>query len=157
MRNSTLWVPLYFFLLLLITINFKNNGWWWVIFGACTAIITDFVSSSIIKQNIIRIRPCNDPDIASWVRVLVGYRPQSSSFTSSHAANHFGIATYYFITLKEKFKWWPYLFFFWAFSISIAQVYVGVHYPIDITCGALIGILIGYLCGRSFNKQFILT
>jgi membrane-associated phospholipid phosphatase len=33
-------------------------------------------------------------------------------------------------------------------------VYVGVHYPLDITCGALIGILIGYLCGKSFNRNY---
>jgi membrane-associated phospholipid phosphatase len=154
LRNSTLWVPLYLFLILFGLINFKKTGWWWVIFGACTAIVTDFVSSQLIKGNIMRIRPCNDPAIADWVRVLVGYRPQSSSFTSSHATNHFGIATYFFITLKQKFKGWPLLFFIWAFAVSFAQVYVGVHYPLDITCGAFIGILIGYLCGKSFNKNF---
>jgi membrane-associated phospholipid phosphatase len=157
LRNSILWVPLYFFFILFITTNFKKNGWWWVIFAICTAIITDFVSSSIIKQNIIRLRPCNDPAIASWVKVLVSYKPKSSSFTSSHAANHFGLATYLFVTLKEKFKGWPALFFIWAFFISLAQVYVGVHYPLDITCGALIGILIGYLCAKSFNKSFALV
>jgi membrane-associated phospholipid phosphatase len=154
LRNSTMWVPLYLFLLLFAAVNYKKTGWWWIIFALCTAILTDFVSSTIIKQNIIRIRPCNDPAIADWVRVLVGYRPQSSSFTSSHAANHFGIAMFLFITLKDKVGKWPFLFFLWAFSISFAQVYVGVHYPLDVTCGALIGILIGYLCGKSFNRNF---
>jgi undecaprenyl-diphosphatase len=84
----------------------------------------------------------------------VGYRPQSSSFTSSHAANHFAMATYLYSTLKEKQGKWPLVFFFWAFIISYAQVYVGVHYPIDVTCGALIGILIGYLSGKSFNRTY---
>jgi membrane-associated phospholipid phosphatase len=41
--------------------------------------------------------------------------------------------------------------------ISFAQVYVGVHYPLDVTCGGLIGILIGYLSGKSFNKNYGLT
>ncbi len=154
LRNSNMWIPLYFFLVLLVTINFKKTGLWWVIFAACTVILTDFVSSSIIKHNIIRLRPCNEPDFASWIHVLVGYRPQSSSFTSSHATNHFGMATFLYLTLKTRFKTWPFLFFFWAFSISFAQVYVGVHYPIDITCGGLIGILIGYLSGKSFNKNY---
>jgi undecaprenyl-diphosphatase len=84
----------------------------------------------------------------------VGYRPQSSSFTSSHAANHFGMAIFLYLTLKNDFGKWPLLFFLWAFSISFAQVYVGVHYPLDVTCGALIGILIGYLCGKSFNRNY---
>lgn len=157
LRNAVTWVPLYFFLILFGIINFKKNGWWWVIFAVCTVVITDFTSSKLIKENIMRLRPCNNPDIASWVRVLVGYKPQSSSFTSSHAANHFGIATYFFLTLKKRFYGWPALFFIWAFSICFAQVYVGVHYPIDVIAGALVGILIGYLCSKSFNKQFTLT
>jgi undecaprenyl-diphosphatase len=84
----------------------------------------------------------------------VGYRPQSSSFTSSHAANHFGMAMFIYTTFKTRFPKWPALFFVWAFLISFAQVYVGVHYPLDITAGALIGILIGYLSGRSFNRTY---
>jgi membrane-associated phospholipid phosphatase len=154
LRNSAMWVPLYIFLLLFAVINYKKTGWWWIIFMACTAILTDFVSSTIIKHNIIRIRPCNDLAIADWVRVLVGYRPGSSSFTSSHAANHFGIAMFLYLTLKKQFGKWPMVFFLWAFSISFAQVYVGVHYPLDVTCGAIIGILIGYLSGKSFNRNY---
>ena len=154
LRNSNLWYPLYLLLLLLVTINFKKTGWWWVLFAAGTVILTDFVSSAIVKPNIFRLRPCHEPDFASWINVLVGYRPQSSSFTSSHAANHFGMAMFLYSTLKTRFKKWPVLFFLWAFSISFAQVYVGVHYPIDIICGGLIGILIGYLSGKSFNKNY---
>ena len=154
LRNSNLWYPLYLLLLLLVTINFKKTGWWWVLFAAGTVILTDFVSSAIVKPNIFRLRPCHEPDFASWINVLVGYRPQSSSFTSSHAANHFGMAMFLYFTLRTRFKKWPVLFFLWAFSISFAQVYVGVHYPIDIICGGLIGILIGYLSGKSFNKNY---
>ena len=154
LRNSNLWYPLYLLLLLLVTINFKKTGWWWVLFAAGTVILTDFVSSAIVKPNIFRLRPCHEPDFASWINVLVGYRPQSSSFTSSHAANHFGMAMFLYSTLKTRFKKWPVLFFLWAFSISFSQVYVGVHYPIDIICGGLIGILIGYLSGKSFNKNY---
>jgi membrane-associated phospholipid phosphatase len=154
LRNSEMWYPLYLFLILFVIVNFKKTGWWWILFAVGTIIICDFVSSKIIKENIIRLRPCNDPDIASWIHVLVGYRPQSSGFTSSHATNHFGIAMFLYLTLKRHYKTWPALFFFWAFSISFAQVYVGVHYPFDVICGGAIGILIGYLSGKSFNKNY---
>lgn len=153
LRNAEMWYPLYLFLVLFVAVNYKKNGLWWIVFAAGTIILCDFVSSGILKNNIIRLRPCNEPDIASWVHVLVGYRPQSSSFTSSHAANHFGMATFFYLTLKTRFKKWPVFFFLWAFAISFAQVYVGVHYPLDILCGGLIGILIGYLSGRSFNRN----
>jgi membrane-associated phospholipid phosphatase len=154
LRNSLVWYPLYLFLLLAVLINYKKTGWWWLLFAVCTVILSDYISSGIIKENIIRLRPCNDPSIADWVRVLVGYRPQSSSFTSSHAANHFALAMFIYMTFKKHFTKWPAVFFLWAFSISFAQVYVGVHYPLDITCGALIGILIGYLTGKLFNKNY---
>jgi membrane-associated phospholipid phosphatase len=154
LRTAETWYPLYLFLFLLIGVNFKKTAFWWILLTIGTVILTDFVSSNLMKQNIIRLRPCNEPSIASWVHVLVGYRPQSSSFTSSHAATHFGMAMFFYLTLKTHFGNWPLIFFFWAFSISFAQVYVGVHYPLDIICGGLIGILIGYLSGKSFNKSY---
>ena len=154
MRNSYLWDPFYLFMVLLIAVNFKKTAWIWILFGAGTAILTDFVSSHIIKENNWRLRPCNNPDFESWINILVGYRPQNSSFTSSHAANHFGLAMFLYLTLKNSFGRWTLLFFLWAFLISIAQVYVGVHYPLDITAGAMIGILIGYLSGWSFNRTY---
>ena len=154
LRNSEAWFPLYLFLLLLILCNYKKTGWWWVGFAAGTVILTNFISSGLIKENLWRVRPCNNPEFSSWINILVGYRPQSSSFTSSHAANHFGMAVFLYLTLRDHFNKWPMLFFIWAAGISFAQVYVGVHYPLDVVCGAMIGILIGYLSGRSFNRNY---
>ncbi|HTS44574.1 MAG TPA: phosphatase PAP2 family protein, partial [Puia sp.] len=58
-----------------------------------------------------------------------------------------------FITLKQTGSWW-WLVFLWAFFISYAQVYVGVHYPLDVTCGAILGCGIGYAMNTFFQKQF---
>jgi len=157
LRNATAWVPLYFFLGLFLLANYKKTGWWCIIFAAATVILTNYVSSNLIKENIPRLRPCNNPDLASWLRVLVPYRPQSSSFVSSHAANHFSMATFLYIALKDEIGKWAYLFFFWAASICYAQMYVGVHYPIDVASGALVGFIIGYLAGTLFNKKFALA
>ena len=152
-RIAEFWVPLYFFLLLFAVINFQVKGWQWFLIAGLTAIITNFISSDLIKQNIHRLRPCNNPAIADWVRVvMVKYRPQSSSFTSSHAANHFGIAMYLFTTLKNICGKWMGLFFVWAFCICYAQMYVGVHYPLDILGGTIIGLGIGFITGKLFNK-----
>ncbi len=159
LRNSLMWAPLYLFLIVFTVSNFKKNGWWWILFVLCTVTLSDLTSSRLIKENVMRLRPCNDADLSSWLRVLVGYRPQSSSFTSSHATNHFAVASFIYITFKnnpllQPFKNWLLLLFFWAFSICYAQVYVGVHYPVDVACGALIGILIGYLPGKFFNRHY---
>jgi undecaprenyl-diphosphatase len=77
----------------------------------------------------------------------------SFSFTSSHAANHFGMATFASITFYSTFKRYIFLTYLWAFFISYAQVYVGVHYPLDVLGGAAIGTLAGVLTASVFNKQ----
>ncbi len=156
LRNSVVWAPLYIFLILFTVINYKKTGWWWVLFAIITVSITDTISSKIIKENIIRLRPCNDTLLASWINILVGYKPQSSSFTSSHATNHFGLAMYVYVTYKNlKLNHnYAFLLFIWAFLICYAQVYVGVHFPFDVLCGAILGIFIGYLPAKLFNNKF---
>ena len=155
LRNSDMWVPLYFFLLLFGLFNFKKTAWRWVIAAVITAALSDFISSDIIKPNLFRLRPCNDPAIAGWLRILPGiYLPQSSSFTSSHATNHFAMALFFYATLKRHIGNWAWLFFIWAVLICYAQMYVGVHYPFDILGGALVGLLIGYTTSYIFNKKW---
>jgi len=74
------------------------------------------------------------------------------SFTSSHATNHFALAVFIFLTLG-KLGWyfrWP--FILWATIIAYSQVYVGVHFPLDIISGAILGTLIGFILAILFNR-----
>ncbi len=152
-RQAEFWIPFYLFLLVLALVNFGRKGLWWSATLIMTAIISDLCSSTIMKNLIFRTRPCRNPELADQVRILVNYCPQSSSFTSSHACNHFAIAFFIFITLNQTGSW-RWLLFLWALIISYAQVYVGVHFPLDVFGGALIGSTIGYLMSFFFKKQF---
>ena len=152
-RESYLWLPFYFFLILFTTINYKTKGWYWVLFFILNAMLSDFVSSTLIKENFIRLRPCHDPSLADKVRFLVSYCPVSSSFTSSHAANHFAATMFIFTTFKKPVSPYWSLLFLWAFFISYAQVYVGVHFPLDIFCGAILGLILGYIPAKIFNNR----
>jgi len=152
MRESLFWIPLYAFLLLFVTINFGARGWWWVLGVVLTAALSDIVSSQIIKQTVMRTRPCQDADVSTQLRFFINYCPGSSSFTSSHATSHFAQAMFFYLTLRSVTKWSA-LFFLWAFIIAYTQVYVGVHYPFDVFCGAVLGCLIGLLMAKMFYKQ----
>ena len=152
-RNANFWLPLYLFLLIFALLNIKNSGWF-ILLILCTAALTDVLSSHIIKNHIFRLRPCRDPSLLGTVRVLVFYCPQSSGFTSSHAANHFGLATFASITLYPYAGKWIYLTFLWAFLIIYAQLYVGVHYPIDVLGGALVSVVAGLLASRIYQKNW---
>ncbi len=151
LRNTEFWAPLYIFFIAFAITNFKSKGWLWVLFFIATVTLTDTISSKVIKENIWRSRPFDNPAIAEWVRVLVS-RPGNSSFTSSHAANHFGMAAYIVFTLKATWGRWVYFFYLWAAIVCLAQVYVGVHFPIDLFCGGLVGFCIGFVMAKAFNK-----
>src|SRR6185312_1492449 len=153
MRQAELWVPFYLFLLVFGLVNFGKKALWWSATLIMTAIISGLVSSSIIKNTIFRLRPCRNPDLADQVRGLVKYCPKSSGCTSSHACNHFALAFFIFLTFNQpgSSRW---LLFLWAFLISYAQVYVGVHYPLDILGGTIAGSSIGYLMSIFYKKQF---
>jgi undecaprenyl-diphosphatase len=152
-RDANTWVPLYLFLLVFILLNFGWKAWPWILFVVLTATLTDQVSSQLFKDWFNRPRPCRDPLLMYQVRLLLNRCPSSASFTSSHAANHFGAACYLYFTLKPYIKKWGYLFFVWAATVSYGQVYVGVHYPLDILGGAVLGSLIGYGSASFFNRR----
>src|ERR1051326_4293768 len=105
-RNPMDWAPLYLFLLVFALLNFKAKGAWWCLFFVATAALTDLAGTYIFKHNIIRLRPCVDPDFYYRVRLLVDHCSYGSSFVSNHAANHFGMAIFFYITMKPVIGKW---------------------------------------------------
>ena len=151
-RETLFWFPLYLFLFIFIMMNYRKTGIWWVVGVLVTAGISDFISSSVIKELVFRTRPCQDLQVADSLRFFINYCPQSSSFTSSHATSHFAQAMFFYLTLRNTGRYWG-LAFAWAFLIAYGQVYVGVHYPSDVIAGSLIGCGLGIMTSWVFNKQ----
>lgn len=83
-----------------------------------------------------RPRPFLVLDISPLIQVSAA----SKSFPSDHAALAFFIA--YLLSRHNK-KWhWAYIL---ALLVAIGRVAVGVHYPLDILGGAVVGLSFGYL------------
>lgn len=154
LRHSTSWAPLYLFMLVLVLLNFKIKGLWWAVLFLSTVALTDMTGNYVFKHGFERLRPCNDPEFYLNVRLLLNHCGGGYSFISNHAANHFGMAAFFFITFRHLFKRWTWIAMFWAVMIGYAQVYVGVHYPLDVFCGALLGLAFGITTGSFFNKRF---
>lgn len=153
MRYPLNWAPLYLFLAAFALLNYKGKGAWWILFFVVTIPLTDMTGNYIFKKGFERIRPCGDPDFFFHVRLLVDHCSTGFSFVSNHAANHFGLATFFFLTTRPLLKKWASIAFVWAGLVALAQVYVGIHYPSDILAGALLGVLFGSLTGTLFNKR----
>src|SRR3984957_12270095 len=75
-REAEFWVPFYLFLLVFITLNFGKRGWLWSLYLPMTVIISDLISSNLIKNHLVfRLRPCNNPLWADSMRFLANYCP----------------------------------------------------------------------------------
>ena len=156
LRNKYTWMPLYMFLLSFLLINFKKKGLFLVLALALTIGMADATSSHLIKKTVKRLRPCKVIERPADMNLLVpcgsGY-----SFPSSHATNHFAIAVFLSLTLGKIFRWVRLPLLLWAASIALAQVYVGLHFPLDVTVGALLGSLTGWVGYRCFKQFFVLN
>lgn len=152
-REANAWIPLYLFLVVFAVLNFKKKALPWIGFVVLTLVLTDQLSSTLIKNWVARPRPCRDEFLAGQVRLILNNCSGGYSFPSSHATNHFGFAVFVFCTLGPILKKWAYVFLLWAASICYGQVYVGVHYPLDVFCGAVLGSLVGYAMAAFYKKR----
>ena len=104
---------------------------------AVTAVIISDALTQALRELIGRPRPfiaLND------VRLLVG-KSRSFSFPSGHAANMFAAATVLTAIFQRKFV--GIILLAVAFLVAWSRIHVGVHYPIDVTAGAIIGAACG--------------
>lgn len=153
-RDKLFWTPLYLFVALFVLSNGGRNAWWWITGMICTVALTDLTGTYAFKHVFERLRPCQDPTLGFQVRMLLNTCSNGFSFVSNHAANHFGLATFFFMTLRPWLKSTAWIAFAWAGLVAYAQVYVGVHFPLDVLSGAVVGLIWGYLMGHAFNKRY---
>ena len=151
LRNKYTWIPLYIIIIAEAIKTHKLKGFYLVLFLAAAVGLADFGSASILKPTFNRTRPCNDVYVQANLisRVPCG---SGKSFPSTHASDHFAVALFLITIFYKKWKLILPIGLFWAASICFAQVYVGVHFPSDVTFGMLFGSLIGLLFAKLFLK-----
>ncbi|MEO7212797.1 phosphatase PAP2 family protein [Mucilaginibacter sp.] len=151
MRNPGFWIPLYIFIIAFCIYRYKKQGAVLVLILALAAGFADFTSATIIKKQVQRARPCRDAvtsqTVISRVPCGTGY-----SFPSTHATDHFALAAFLCCLFYRRWKWAGITALIWAAIICFAQVYVGVHYPVDVVAGGLYGALVGWLFALGFRK-----
>jgi undecaprenyl-diphosphatase len=81
------------------------------------------------------------PFVADPGARVIGGKPDDASFPSSHSANAFAAAYVLSRALPSARLAWLIL----AALIAVSRVYLGVHYPLDVGVGALIGLACGAL------------
>jgi undecaprenyl-diphosphatase len=142
MTNTFSWLPLYLFLVYLIIKDYRKEAWTVLLGIAVSILLSDQITSSLMKPYFARLRPSHDPTLAAMIHLVDGYKGGKYGFASSHAANTFGLTTFFWLLFGSKRKWMMILFV-WAALVTYTRLYLGVHYPGDVLVGALIGVLSG--------------
>lgn len=144
LSNKYLWTPLYLFLIYLLIKHKKKDFYIPLIGVLIVLLITDQTTATLMKPYFARLRPCHEPAFAGLVQII-GDCKGKFGFASGHAANSFGLATFFVFWLSTP---WSKVLFVWAMLVAYSRVYLGVHYPLDIFTGAAIGIIAGYCMTR---------
>lgn len=137
--KTQMWVPM---ILVLLWLSWRRGSMATVLIVvaiALTVLISDQVSSSIIKPLAARLRPSHDPSLTSSIELVNNYRGGLYGFVSSHAANSVGTASLVIMIFRHRAV--TIVMALWAALVSYCRIYEGVHFPGDILGGAVIGLL----------------
>ena len=145
------WAPLYLLLIYWTVKQYGKRCWWVFLAVGVVVLCSDQLSAHVCKPFFQRLRPCYNPDLQDLIYLPKGMAGGRYGFVSSHAANTFGVAAFLTPALRKYRPWAAIVLYLWAFISSYSRIYIGYHYPGDILCGALLGIMIGLILWKVFQ------
>jgi len=112
--------------------NIKNNFLILILYPLLSAAISRIVIAGAIRLIYFRPRPF----LTHAVNQLINHSSNEGSFPSGHASFYFALATAIYLTNKKL----GIIYFIIAILMGLSRIFTGIHYPLDILAGAIIGI-----------------
>ena len=147
------WIPLYLLLIGVLVWRYRKpvmtSVKWLQKVPACVVIIAmiglavgaaDFIASGILKELVARPRPTRVPELEGMLHLVNGYRSGRYGFVSSHAANTMVCALLFSMIWRNKIATVGLML--WVAANCYSRMYLGVHYPLDILGGLMVGCLV---------------
>ena len=147
------WIPLYLLLIGLLVWRYRKpvmtSVKWLQKVPACVVMIAmiglavgaaDFIASGILKELVARPRPTRVPELEGVLHLVNGYRSGRYGFVSSHAANTMVCALLFSMIWRNKITTIGLML--WVAANCYSRMYLGVHYPLDILGGLMVGCLV---------------
>lgn len=112
-------------------------------------VLSLLVCNLILKNLVARIRPC---DVKAGFELLIAH-PSGFSFPSGHSASSFAAATAIFMCGRRLGAAALVL----AALIAFSRLYLFVHYPTDVLCGAILGVALGIIAAVTVKRLYPLV
>ena len=152
LTTATTWIPLYLSLFYVVLKSNTTVRDILLVVGAAglCVLLAGTVDDTIVKPLVARWRPGRDPEIGMLIDTVDGYRGGNYGFFSAHAANTFSIALFFSLLIRRCL----FVVAMMAYSLinCYTRLYLGVHYPGDITVGLIWGALVGYTVYRLHRR-----
>ncbi|MGY6561587.1 MAG: phosphatase PAP2 family protein [Luteibaculaceae bacterium] len=143
--QQNFWIPVYLLFLFFAFKEFGFKGLLWIVaLVALVITLSDQTSVKLFKNVFERYRPCHNETFGHLVHTVKNHCGGKFGFISSHATNYFAVAAFITGIHKSISTSTKVFIFLWAVLIAYSRIYLGVHYPADVTVGALWGVSIGY-------------
>ena len=148
------WIPLYVVLFIVVMRNNETMMQIGLVVGAALLCIlfADGFADGIIKPLAERWRPSNDPLVKYSVQVVDNLRMKDYSFCSAHAANTMSIAVFFSLLVRSRML--TITMIVWSLVNCWTRLYLGVHYPLDIATGLLLGSVVGFLVYLFYHRMY---
>lgn len=152
LTNALTWIPLYLSLLYVVIKTNRNVREVLMILlaaGLCV-LLAGTIDDEIVKPLVARWRPGHDPEIGHLVDTVNGYRGGKYGFFSAHASNTFSLAVFFSLLMRQRLLTIGLVS--WSLVNCWTRMYLGVHFPGDITVGLIWGGLMGWLVYRIYLR-----
>lgn len=120
-----------------------------LVFTALLITVTDQLSN-FFKYGVQRLRPCYDLEVNGIMRLVKNSCGGKFGYFSAHAANATAVAFFFTYLLKSKFRYIGIFLMVWAFLVAYSRIYIGVHFPLDVLSGMVIGLIMSWLFAKLY-------
>ena len=141
-------IPVYALLLFLILKYFGIKRTLVILVFVALLITSTDQLANFFKYGVQRLRPCYEEGIFEAMRLVKSSCGGKFGYFSAHAANSFALASFFGLLLRPQLKYVGLILILWAGFVAYSRIYIGVHYPLDLISGALVGMLFGWLFYR---------
>ena len=165
---KTTWIPLYLLLVGLLVWRYRKPAMtsvkWLQKVPVCVVMIVvialavgaaDFIASGILKDIVARPRPTRVPELEGMLHLVNGYKSGQYGFVSSHAANTMACGLLFSLIWRKKIATVGMML--WVAVNCYSRMYLGVHYPLDILGGLMVGALMAVVAYQVLLKLGVLS